>query len=69
MIRVGDMIYPVNNIKQIQIDWVNLSLIYYFMSELRIAPVSIKFANEGDLIEKVRELTNEPEKKPKRLFG
>lgn len=69
MIRIGDMIYPINNIKQIQIDWPNVSLVYYFMSELRIAPVSVKFENEGALIEKVRELTNEPEKKPKRLFG
>lgn len=69
MIRINDIIYPISNIKQIKIDWDNNSLTYYFMDGLKIAPIVVKYNNKGELIERAKELTNEQDKKPKRLFG
>lgn len=69
MIRVNDTVYPIANIKLIKIDWDNNSLIYYFIDNLRLPPIAIKYNSVDELIKRVRELTNEPEPKSKRLFG
>lgn len=69
MIKVNDTIYPISNVKKIVVDEDNLSLTYYFIEGLKIAPIAVKYNSLDDLKEKVKELTNEQERKPKRLFG